>query len=113
MATFTWSITYMNCLPQEEGQTDVVIEAGWFCLGTQTTNGTAYKVNAAGNCAFTYTGGAFTPYSQLTQDQVLGWCWSSGVDKAQTEATLQSNIDTLINPPVYVVPVQLPLPWTA
>lgn len=113
MDNFTWSIKYMSCLPQEDGQTDVVINAGWYCLGTQTTNGVAYLVNASGNCAFTYTGGAFTPYSQLTQDQVLGWCWSSGVDKALTEATLQSDIDALINPPPYVAPVVLPLPWTA
>jgi hypothetical protein len=43
----------------------------------------------------------------LTQDQVLGWIWAGGVDKANTEAAVNLQIANLINPPV----VQPPLPW--
>jgi len=51
----------------------------------------------------------FTPYADLTQDQVLGWIWANGVDKDATEAAVQQQIDNQINPPV----IQPPLPWAA
>jgi hypothetical protein len=53
--------------------------------------------------------GTFTPYDQLTQEQVLGWCWANGVDKTATEANVQSQIDNQISPPT----IQPPLPWAA
>jgi hypothetical protein len=54
-------------------------------------------------------GEAFTPYADLTQDQVLGWVWANGVDKDATEAAVQQQIDNQINPPI----VAPPLPWAA
>jgi hypothetical protein len=58
----------------------------------------------------TYQAGtAYTPYADLTQEQVLGWIWSSGVDKDATEAAVNNQLQNLINPPV----VTLPLPWSA
>lgn len=109
-ATITWVIEWMQCYPQADGHTDVVITAGWRCNGVQTVgtppvdyNGTAY-----GACSFTLDPSApFTPYADLTQDQVLGWCWAGGVDKTATEASVQAQIDNQINPPV----IQPPLPW--
>jgi hypothetical protein len=38
------------------------------------------------------------PYNSVTQQDVLNWCWANGVDKAATEASLQSQIDLLKNP---------------
>ena len=32
------------------------------------------------------------PYAQLTEQQVLAWCYESGVDKAATEAALAAQI---------------------
>jgi hypothetical protein len=55
----------------------------------------------------TPTGTTFTPYADLTQEQVLGWVWDNGVDKDATEAAVQQQIDYQINPPV----VTPPLPW--
>ena len=105
----TWIIEQMQCAPQQDGETDVVITAAWRCNGEQVDGDKTYTGTVYGSCGFTYTGGAFTPYDQLTQDQVLGWCWSSGVDKDATEANVQSQIDNQINPPVVV----LPLPWAS
>jgi hypothetical protein len=53
--------------------------------------------------------GTFTPYADLTQAQVLGWVWASGIDKANVEAGVQGQIDNLINPPT----VTPPLPWAS
>lgn len=103
----TWVIEQMQCAPQQDGETDVVITAAWRCNGEQANSDKTYTGTVYGSCGFAYTGGEFTPYDKLTQDQVLGWCWSSGVDKDATEANVQTQIDNQINPPVVV----LPLPW--
>lgn len=108
MATqITWVIEWMQCKPQEGPYQDVVITAGWRCNGVDESNpsftGTVY-----GSCGFTAPGDPFTPYADLTQDQVLQWCWDKGVDKAGVEANVEQQIQNQINPPI----VQLPLPWT-
>ena len=109
-ATITWVIEWMQCYPQEDGKTDVVINAGWRCNGVQANEGTDYRGTAYGSCGFTLDPSApFTPYADLTQDQVLGWCWANGVDKAATESSVQTQIDNQINPPV----IQPPLPWAS
>jgi hypothetical protein len=104
MTTFTWTVTQLDCYPQAEGQTDVVFTVHWTCSGTDGIyNGSVYST-----CNVTYVAGTpYTPYDQLTQDQVLGWIWSSGVDQASAEAAVQSQINNQINPPV----VSPPLPW--
>ena len=39
-----------------------------------------------------------TPYANLTQETVLGWIWTNGVDKEAVEASLQAQIDAQKNP---------------
>jgi hypothetical protein len=102
---FTWSITLLETKQQEGQYTDVVVTASWYCVGVE--NGTGFTCNSAGSSTFTAPTGSFTPYSQLTQDQVLGWCYSSGVNKAAVEAGIQAQITAAANPPI----VNLPLPW--
>lgn len=110
-ATITWVIEYMQCVPTEGSYTDVVITAGWRCTGVQTANGTEYTATVYSAAGFPQPteGGSFTPYADLTQEQVLGWCWANGVDQSATEASVQQQIDQQINPPV----IQPPLPWAS
>lgn len=112
MTTFTWSIAWMETSTQViDGHTDVVLTAQWNCFGTETTGTPAkvYNAQANGVCSFPVptSGEPFTPYPQLTQDQVLGWCYANGVNQAEIEATVQATIDNLANP----TQAQLPLPW--
>ena len=102
-ATTTWVIEWMSCKPTEGTLTDVVVTAGWRCNGVQDT----YNATIYSTCSFPMPEGTFTPYADLTQEQVLGWCYANGVDQAATEAAIQANIDNQINPPI----VQPPLPW--
>jgi hypothetical protein len=98
----------MSAYPQAEGESDVVFQAQWKCFGEQVNGGELFNAFASANTPVTYQQGApFTPYDQLTQEQVLGWVWASGVDKTATEADVQQLIDLQINPTV----VQPPLPW--
>lgn len=107
-ATITWTIQWMNAYPQYDGQTDVVISAGWSCNGSQMDGETEYVGSVYNTASFTLNPEQpFTPYADLTQEQVLGWVWASGVDQAATEAAVQQQIDNQINPPI----VQPPLPW--
>lgn len=107
-ASITWDVQWMECYPTYQSQTDVVFQVGWVCYGSQMINGVRYASQQIGVCPVTYTSGSpYTPYNQLTENQVLGWVWSSGVNKTATEASIQASIDVQVNPSV----VTLPLPW--
>ena len=110
-ATTTWIIEWMSCKPTEGTFTDVVVTAGWRCNGTQTNDmgvtPVTYNATIYSTCSFPLPDGTFTPYADLTQEQVLSWCYANGVEKETTEAAIQANIDNQINPPI----VQPPLPW--
>ena len=109
-STITWDVTAMDCYPQADGETDVVFTVHWTCSGAQTASGQTYTGSVYSTCAVPApTGSAFTPYNQLTEQQVLGWIWANGVDKSATEAAVQQQIANQINPPV----VTPPLPWSA
>ena len=101
--TILWLIERLLVKPTEGTLTDVVITADWRCNGTdETYSGTCY-----GSCSFAPPSGSFTPYEDLTQEQVLDWCYENGVDKTAIEANVSLQIQNQINPPV----VALPLPW--
>ena len=105
---FTWSITALDAYPQAEGQTDVVFNCHWTCAGTETQNNQTYNASVYSTCAVTYVAGTpYTPYANLTQSQVLGWIWESGVNQQATEAAVQAQLNNQINPPV----IQPKLPW--
>ena len=101
--TILWLIERLLTKPVEGSNTDVVITADWRCNGSQENySGTCY-----GSCSFQPPTGSFTPYEDLTEQQVLDWCFANGVDQAAIEANVSLQIQNQINPPV----VSLPLPW--
>lgn len=101
----TWNVTQLDCKPTEGDYTDVVVTAHWNCSGVEET----YTGYVYGTCSFKMPEGEFTPYADLTLDEVLSWCWANGVDKDATEAAVQTQIDNQKNPPI----VTPPLPWAA
>jgi hypothetical protein len=103
MTTTTWTVTAMNCYPQEGGNTDVVFTVHWNATGVDGD----YTASVYNTTSVPTPEGSFTPYADLTQEQVLGWVWANGVDKAATEAAVEQQIQNQINPPV----VTPPLPW--
>ena len=104
MTTITWNISQLDCVPQAPEGADYVVTAHWQCTGVDG----AYSGQVYSTTSFAVVEGAFTAYADLTQDQVLGWVWANGVDKAATEAAVQQQIDNQINPPI----VAPPLPWS-
>ena len=103
MPTLSWIIERLLVKPTEGTLTDVVITADWRCNGTQDQySGTCY-----GSTSFAPPSESFTPYEDLTQDQVLNWCFANGVDQKAIEANVTAQIENQINPPV----IAPPLPW--
>ena len=109
--TINWIIERLLVKPVEGSYTDVVITADWRCNGTETTGSgdteQTYSGTCYGSCSFAAPSGSFTPYNELTEQQVLDWCYSNGVDQTAIEANVTLQINNQINPPV----VSLPLPW--
>jgi hypothetical protein len=105
--TYQWAVNSMTAYPQHEGEQDVVFQVSWVCSGT---DGNGHNAAVYGTVDVTYQAGApFTPYNQLTLDQVNGWVAAAlgqdGVAKA--EADCDTAIAAQANPP-YVTP---PLPF--
>ena len=96
----TWTIATLERELSDGG----VTVAHWRATDSETVGtgdeAVTYSATSYGTCGFTYDPSSpdFTPYDQLTQDQVLGWCWNDGVDKDATEASLAANINDQKNP---------------
>jgi hypothetical protein len=107
----TTTVNSMLTALSEDGMTDVVKSASW--------TRTASEVVGEGEEAKTYTASfpgvtpfatpdpaAFTPYEDITEEQVIGWI-DAKVNMPAIDADLILNVENQINPPV----VELPLPW--
>lgn len=104
--SYEWKIEQMEAYPEKDGFSDVVFTVHW-------------RVNAAdGNYSATSYGSVgvqldttqnFTPYNQLTKEQVVSWVKDAlGTEQVtQIESGLEGQIENLKNPPV----VRPELPW--
>lgn len=105
MITYNWTISVLNCIPQTAEGADYVVTAHWRLTGTDGT----YTGQVYSTCSFPVESKPdFTPFNQLTQQQVLGWIWTNGVDKDSAEAAVAQQIQNQITPPI-TTPA---LPWT-
>jgi len=102
--TYTWTVTAMDCYTQEGGHNDVVFTVHWTCAGAFND----FTSSVYSTCSVPAPEGSFTPYADLTQDQVLGWIWANGVDKDATQAAVEAQIQEQIAPTVQTPP----LPWS-
>jgi hypothetical protein len=129
--TYVWNVTQMSCVPQYGNYTNIVITAVWQCVASryiqtffdaadpETVDDPAaraalepqkwkvYTSKIGGTTQFSPPSGSFTAYDKLTESQVLGWIWSSGVNKASIESSADGKINNQISPPV----TNPPLPW--
>ncbi len=101
--SINWIIKQLSVKKTEGSLSDVVVAANWSCRASDGT----YSAVLTGCTNFAPPSGEFTPYEDLTQDQVLGWCFANGVDQAAIEANVTQQINDQINPPV----IAPPLPW--
>jgi hypothetical protein len=88
----TWTISTLERELSDGG----VFIAHWRCTAVDGD----YSASSYGTCGFTYDASSpdFTPYDDLTESQVLGWCWANGVDQDAIEASLAAKIESDKNP---------------
>ena len=81
--TTIWTITQCDRLTAD----GFITTAHW----TATAVDGEYTASVYSTCSFA-EGVASTPYTSVTEAQVLGWIWANGVDKDAAEAALAQNI---------------------
>ena len=86
----TWSITQCDRLTSD----DFITTAHWTA---HAVDGEYTAQPIYSTCSWT-AGAPAIPYEDVTEAQVLGWCWTSGVDKDAVEAALAANIELQKNP---------------
>ena len=85
----TWTIT----------QTDYIVADGFITTAHWTATAVDGDCTASIYATCSWQPGTPTiPYAQVTQQNVLNWCWESGVDKAATEAALADMLAAQKNP---------------
>ena len=85
----TWVVTQTNY----DIATGFITTAHWSCRGVDG----AYSGSVYSTCSW-QAGTPTIPYAQVTQAEVLNWIWSSGVDKAATEAAVAAQVELQKNP---------------
>jgi hypothetical protein len=88
MQTF-WKITQCDRLTAD----DFITTAHW----TATATDGDYTASIYSTCSWA-AGTPTIPYADVTEAEVLAWCWDSGVSKDATEAALAQNIELQKNP---------------
>ena len=87
--TTTWTITQCDRLTSD----DFITTAHWVANATDGE----YSASIYSTCSWA-AGTPTIPYADVTEAEVLQWCWTSGVDKDATEAALAQNIALQKNP---------------
>ena len=104
MTNYNWIISAMECIKNDGDLQDVVITIHWRYAAEKENVST--DVYGATSMPLP-TGEDFTPYEELTKDQVCGWLEST-LDVPAMEENLDKQLDLLINP----VNVTLPPPFS-
>lgn len=95
----TWTITQCDRLTSD----NFITTAHW----TATAVDGEYSASIYSTCSWA-AGTPTISYADVTEAEVLQWCWTSGVDKDATEAALAQNIALQKNPVTATG-----LPWAA
>ena len=92
---FNWTISTLERELSDGG----VIVAHWRCTASETVGEDTFSASSYGTAGFTQDPEAegFTPYQDLTEEQVLGWLFNS-IDKDATEDALKAKIEADKNP---------------
>jgi hypothetical protein len=104
--TYTWTINNMYTVQQPDP--NYVVNVLWTLTGVDGTT----TASIGGNSMFdSNQSSTFIPYANLTEAIVIGWVQAQLGEQgiANTEANVQGQINSILNPPVS--PQNTPLPW--
>ena len=118
MTTYNWNCKTVDCYPEQDNEADVVYNVHWIVTGTSdqlNPEGIAYSATNIGTQSLdTSQITEFIPFDQLTNDEVVAWTKGAMGDEQVTsiEASIQSQIDSLITPTSVTLTIGEPVPTT-
>lgn len=104
MNTYTWFIAALDCKVNENNLQDVVYNVHWRYSAVNEDGVMALLFGA--QAVSPPSEEAFTPYDELTKEQVVGWLEAS-MDVPAMTLDLDNQIELIVNP----VDVTPPLPF--
>ena len=112
MNTYVWTITSMSTLSSPPAPVNEYAVLAQYTV--TASNGDTPPVTASidGSAQFavpTTENTDYTPYANLTEEQVLGWIQAEPNLVENTQANLDGQIQSQITPPI--TPEVTPLPW--
>lgn len=116
MTNYNWNCKTVDCYPEQNNEADVVYNVHWIVTGTSdqlNPEGVAYSATNIGTQTLdTSQITEFIPFDQLTNDEVVAWTKGAMGDEqvASIEASIQSQIDSLITPTSVTLTIGEPVP---
>jgi hypothetical protein len=104
MNTYTWTIVALDCKINEDNLQDVVYNVNWRYKAVNENDITVETFGAL--LVPPPSQEDFTPYEDLTKDQVIGWL-DAGLNVPAITADLDNQINLIVNP----VDITLPPPF--
>ena len=118
MTTYNWNCKTVDCYPEQDNEADVVYNVHWIVTGVSDQvdpQGNPYLATNIGTQTLdTSQITTFIPFDQLTNDEVVAWTKGAMGDEqaANIEASIQSQIDSLITPTSVTLTIGDPVPPT-
>jgi hypothetical protein len=107
MTKYKWVINALDCVPKEGQMIDVVSIVHWVRIADTFLGAEPLQVYIYGTMSCPSPSETdFTAYPDLTYVQICNWL-DAGLNVAELDANLDSQIENIINPPI----INLPLPF--
>ena len=116
MITYDWNCKTVDAYPQDGDYTDLVYNVHWRVTGTSDElkpDGTAYSATNIGTQTLDVSDVTeFIPFEDLTNEQVVAWTKGAMGEEqvASIEASIESQINSLITPTTVTLTIGNPGP---
>ena len=100
MATFAWTVSTLDYTLHPTASDGAVVTAHWRCSASEESGDTTYSAGSYGTSGFAPdpTADGYIALADLTEEDVLGWCWAGDVNRDAVQDALQAKIDLKITP---------------
>ena len=109
MVQFSWVISELNCLVDQDGMQDVINVIHWrYNANDIDESGKNWFADKYGSSNVEQPNPQnFTPYADVTEQQVVSW-----LEQVLPVADMQANLIANIELQKFPIEVTLPLPWS-
>ena len=118
MITYNWNCKTVDAYPQDGEYADLVYNVHWRVTGVSDElkpDGTAYSATNIGTQTLDVSDVTeFIPFEDLTNEQVVAWTKGAMGEEqvASIEASIESQINSLITPTTVTLTIGEPVPST-